>query len=89
MADETGYSIKRRDVTASGVFAEIDTVGPGVELYDDVGPFTAGHRYEWLIEVQGGALDGGESNVVGAFGAATLFLASPIGLGVSGMGIGL
>lgn len=65
--DETGYSIERRDVTASGAFAAIDSVVAGIETYDDVGPFTAKHTYEYRLTIVGGTLAGQHSNTAQAF----------------------
>jgi hypothetical protein len=73
VGDETGYSIERRDVTAGGAFAEIDTVAADVESYTgDAGPFTAKHRYAYRIVVVGGASAGEASNVVGVFGSTSI-----------------
>jgi hypothetical protein len=76
ITDATDVSIERRDVTAHGAFAEIDTTGDGgAETYEgDLGPFTAKHRYQYRVVVVGGASDGLTSNVVTVFGGAVGYL---------------
>ena len=70
VTSETGYLIEVRDATAGDPFAELDTVGPDIAVYQgDLGPFTAGHRYEHHVTVVGGPSDGVVSNTVASFGA--------------------
>lgn len=78
VADEIGYSLERRDVTAAGAFAEVAAVGPGIETVDDAGPFTAGHVYEYRLIVEGGALDGESSNLVRYGGAGGITVVAGI-----------
>ena len=73
IVSESGYSIERRDTTAGASFAEIDTVGANISVYEgDVGPFTAKHRYAWRIAVLGGPSDGEVSNEVALFGGTSM-----------------
>lgn len=65
--DATNYSVQRRDATAGGAFAEINLAAPGTTQYDDAGPFTAGHRYQYRIVVVGGAADTQSSNTIMMF----------------------
>jgi hypothetical protein len=68
----TDYSIERADLTAGDAFAEIATTGDGgAESYNDVGPFTAGHRYAYRVKVVGGLSDGEYSNQVAVFGGSS------------------
>lgn len=70
--DATNYSVQRRDVTANGVFAEINLAAAHTVTYDDAGPFTAGHRYQYRIVVVGGAADTLASNSITMFEQGTL-----------------
>ena len=66
---QTDQSVERRDLSVSGAFAEIDTVGDGTTLtYTDVGPFINRHRYEYRIVIVGGLSDGRASDPATAFG---------------------
>jgi hypothetical protein len=71
---ETNFSIERRDVTAGGAFAEIDTAAADATTYSDVGPFTAKHRYQYRVVVVGGPSDGLVSNLVTVFGGGVGYL---------------
>lgn len=61
---ETSFDVQRSDVTTAGAFASIGNVLEGVQTYDDVGPFTSGHIYQYRLKINGGGLDGTFSNTV-------------------------
>lgn len=79
IGDETGFSVQRRDVSAGGAFAEVHaSAADAVSWAGDLGPFTAGHMYQYRIVVVGGASDGLASNVVDTYPAKLSYQAQPV-----------